>query len=153
MKDKHAFYSLELHYADIKPKLLVEELICKREDPNVLNYQFFCFNGEPKFIEHWTFIGNHKYECIMHDLDWNILPFFHYVNQSKKIIPKPKFLNKMIEISRILSKEFKFVRVDFMCLPDKIYVLELTFTPHSGFLKFQPEEYDEILGGLLNLND
>lgn len=51
-------------------------------------------------------------------------------------IPKPKNLNKMIEYAEILSRDFKFVRVDLYDTGDKVFFGELTFTPHGGLLRY-----------------
>ena len=58
----------------------------------------------------------------------------------------------MIDIARILSKDFKFVRVDLHNIDGKIYFGEMTFTPASGYMKFSKPKYDRILGDMLNLD-
>ena len=52
----------------------------------------------------------------------------------KFTINKPNELDKMINLSRILSKPFEFVRIDFYISKNSdIYFCEFTFTPNSGF--------------------
>ena len=63
---------------------------------------------------------------------------------------KPENLSRMIEIARILSQDFPFVRVDLYNIHGKIYFGELTFYPWSGYVKFNPFEFDEKLGQLLD---
>jgi hypothetical protein len=47
----------------------------------------------------------------------------------------------MIEYSRQLSQEFRYVRVDFYIVEGKIYFGELTFTPGNGaYTSFSPED-------------
>ena len=48
-------------------------------------------------------------------------------------INKPKNLEKMIEISKELSKDFIFARIDLYNINGKIYFGEITLTPNSGF--------------------
>ena len=62
-----------------------------------------------------------------------------------------KRLEKMLEIARKLSKDFKFVRVDLHNVDGKIYFGEMTFTPASGYMKFSNPKYDRILGDMLDL--
>ena len=62
--------------------------------------------------------------------------------------PKPKNLDKMIELARILSKDFPFVRVDLYNVAGKIYFGELTFYPASGYGFFNPDSFDFKLGEL-----
>ena len=69
-----------------------------------------------------------------------------------KKVSLPKNLNKMIELADILSKNCVFLRIDFYEVNSKIYFGELTFYPASGFGRFEPEEYDKILGDMLKLN-
>ena len=60
--------------------------------------------------------------------------------------------DKVVFYAEKLSAKFDFVRVDFMQSVGEIYFLEFTFTPHSGFIKFIPEEYDKIYGEKLIIN-
>ena len=52
----------------------------------------------------------------------------------------------MIEISKKLSEDFDYVRVDLYNASGKIYFGELTFTHNAGFSKFKPEKYNKIWG-------
>ena len=59
----------------------------------------------------------------------------------------------MIRIAEELSSEFKFLRVDLYNVNGQIYFGELTFYPASGIGAFIPEQWDEKLGKMLNLNN
>ena len=50
-----------------------------------------------------------------------------------------------------VSKGIPHLRVDFYEIDDKVYFGELTFFDSSGFAKFEPEEWDEKLGNLIDL--
>ena len=54
----------------------------------------------------------------------------------------------MLEISRILSSEFPFVRVDFFDTRDSLFVAELTFYPGGGNKSYNPISFDKELGDL-----
>ena len=69
----------------------------------------------------------------------------------KAIIEKPKKLELMLDLCRKISKDIKFLRVDFYSIGDQLYFGELTFHPGSGFIDFYPKEYDWKLGKMLNL--
>ena len=56
---------------------------------------------------------------------------------------KPKFFTLMKEYAKILSSDFKFVRVDFYQLENEIRLGELTFSPLNG-LFFCKNKSDEI---------
>ena len=66
-------------------------------------------------------------------------------------IEKPESLDLMLDICRKLSKDIPFVRVDLYLVKNKVYFGELTFYPASGFGRFEPEEWNSILGKMLTL--
>ncbi len=53
--------------------------------------------------------------------------------------------------TKILSKDFPFVRVDFFEVNEKLYIGEMTFYPGNGMEPFNPCEWDRKLGNLLKL--
>ena len=56
--------------------------------------------------------------------------------ESLEIAPIPTNLNKMIELSRVLSNGTYFLRVDFYEVNGQIYVGEFTFFENGGFCYF-----------------
>ena len=54
-------------------------------------------------------------------------------------------------LSEILSKKFPHVRVDFYNINGKIYFGELTFFMASGYLEFEPDKFDYVLGEMFVL--
>ena len=52
----------------------------------------------------------------------------------------------MLEFSKILSKEIRFLRVDFYEINNQVYMGELTFYPASGLESFDPKEWDQKIG-------
>ena len=73
-----------------------------------------------------------------------MLPYGNEDAASKKHIKfnKPKKLKEMIEISKKLSSDFDYVRVDLYEVEGKIYFGELTFTDGSGYDLLKPDKYD-----------
>lgn len=135
----YAFVSgFELQYKDIIPRIIVERLY-----PKVQEYQIICTNGRPLFI-HFL---DEKFNILnkMYELDDNC--------ELKTNLDVKDKVEEMIEISKILSKGFKLVRVDFM-LVNKQYIFfqELTFTPYSGFAHYSVEAFhSEIYGKKIEL--
>ncbi len=71
----------------------------------------------------------------------------------EKIIEKPACFDEMLDLSRKLSKDIPFVRVDFFYIVNnQIKFGELTFYPGSGFEEFTPESYDYLLGSWIDLS-
>lgn len=156
LKINHAFSSgFELQYKDIKRKVYVEENICDSFSHYDFNYKVHCFNGEPKFIDYYKVTvekGQEHSYIIVYDTEWNEMDFYHSEQPYKgDRIDAPITLPKMLKYAEILSKDFKYVRVDFMLKEEDIYFSEMTFTPSSGFMFFNPPEYDKILGNMLKL--
>ena len=133
-------------------RIIIEKYI-EQLDGQLNDYKFHCFHGEPKFVlavEDRDFKGGYKLEFV--DMNWKRLPF-HRGNKKNLIhSTKPKCFDEMVRISKILSKDFPFVRVDFYEVDNKLYIGELTFNPCGGFGKFAPVEWDYKIGKLLDLN-
>lgn len=140
----------EWPYKDVKPRIIVEEYLEDHTDGELRDYKFFCFDGEPKamFIASGRAKGNTKFDYF--DLKFNHLNIRqHYPNA--KEVRKPINFEKMIELSRKLSKGFPHVRVDFYEVDGRIYFGELTFYHFSGFQPFIPNKWDKIFGDWLKL--
>lgn len=138
----------EWSYYDIQPKIVCEKLLDKDMNNDLIDYKFFCFNGEPFYLHVITerFLpGGPKLG--LYDLDFNKLPYrrpdIALINNE---VEKPKNFERMIEIARILSKDFPHVRVDLYNIDGQIYFGELTFYSGSGYKIYVPEEFDFIVG-------
>lgn len=150
MKEDFGAFNIELHYSKIKPrKIICEEFLGE----NITDYKFFCFNGEPKYI----YVSND----LIHDRQAQI--GFFYLDGSKMPLTRddytdipevklPRFYNEMLEMSKALSKDFPFVRVDFFIANNRYYFAELTFTPGAGMMPFNPEKYDLEWGKMIDLS-
>ncbi|MBQ3134488.1 MAG: glycosyltransferase [Oscillospiraceae bacterium] len=138
-------FGQELHYAAIQPRIIVEEY-----HPCQYEYQFWCFNGEPKFISaiHEPHGENSK---ASYDLNWNKLDFVTSLPRLTEDLPKPPILEDMTRIAREIGSKFSLVRVDFLYDGESLFIGEITFTPASGVCRWDPEEYDKILGDMLTL--
>ncbi len=151
LKVNYAYKSgYEMQYDKIKPLIFVEEYIKNKRE--LFEYLFFCFNGEPKLVLFASGKRSDNICCTMFDTDWNNLGFNYGGNLHEESVPKPENFDKMLDIARKLSRDFKFVRVDLHNVAGKIYFGEMTFTPASGYMKFSNPKYDRILGGMLDLN-
>ncbi len=76
------------------------------------------------------------------DKDWNFLKIDKKRKEAPNNFNKPVNIDKMFELSSILSKGFPYVRVDLYNCHGKIYFGELTFYPCSGFDKDLSSEAD-----------
>jgi len=143
--------SYESQYDRIASKLLIEQMMVDSKYGVPLDQKFFCFHGEPLFIQvDIDRFGDHRRN--IYDAKWQIAPFeLHY--RSGRDIPRPSRLIDMLEIARRLSSGIDFCRVDLYLLDDKdIRFGEITLYPGGGFERFFPRKWDFELGKLWNIN-
>lgn len=151
LKRKYFYEHREYPYKDVKPRVIAEKYLVDESGLQLKDYKIFCFNGEPKFIEvDYNRYFGHKLN--VYDLDWNFVDFYMTSPNDRNVkIPRPNKLDKMLDFARILSKNDVFTRVDFYSIENNIYFGELTYTPGAGMIDFHPDEYDFILGEMLQL--
>jgi hypothetical protein len=140
----------EKNYKPLKGRIIIEEYI---DDPSgeVSDYKFYCFHGEPKFVEvHCGRFTDHR--CDVYDLEWNKLPAEFSCPNQLHPTAKPEKIDNMVDICRKLSHDFAFVRVDLYYSGGRVYFGELTFSPANGFDIIIPIKYDYMLGEHLDLN-
>ena len=148
----------EWAYQDVPRKILCERYISDSGiDPQsghdgLSDYKFFCFNGIVKFfkIDFDRFTDHH---ANYYSPEGELLPFGEadYPPKPDHQLPMPKNLKKMVELSEILSKGHKFLRVDFYEINGAVYFGELTLFPATGMGQFTPVEWDRIIGDWLVL--
>lgn len=149
------FYSVhrEWPYKDVKPRIIAEKYMEDESKTDLKDYKFFCFNGEPKLLYISEGLSDHSTAKISFaDMDYNIAEFKRNDFKPFYELPKkPVNFEKMKELAKVLSKDRAFIRVDFYEIHKKIFFGELTFFPCSGYLPFDPKEYDKVLGDWITL--
>lgn len=134
----------EPHYMKIVPKIIAEELLDPQkqsiESSSLVDYKCFCLNGKVELI--WACYNRTKtsVEVDSHYPDWSYHPelsvFTKYYVDGRNKLPRPKNLDKMLEVSQKLSAEFPEVRIDYYEVDDKLYFGEMTFTSGTGIMDF-----------------
>jgi hypothetical protein len=138
----------EWAYKNVKPKIICEKFIESDSEHGLLDYKFFCFNGKPKYIQvDLNRFTQHRRK--IYNLKWEPQPFVFGFPMFNGSMPKPKNLKEMIEYATKLSDGFKFVRVDFYSVRNKVIFCEMTFVAGAGFERLTPEEYDLKMGNEL----
>jgi hypothetical protein len=142
----------EWAYKDSPRKILIEHFLDGPDGQSPYDYKIFCFNGNPRFVQVDTdrFSGHRR---SFYDLNWQQLPFGLEYPIEIRALPRPMGLDKMIEISKKLSKQFPFVRCDLYDCRGKVYFGELTFYPGKGTERFYPRKADMDIGSMLSLSD
>ena len=142
----------EWAYKDVPPRIIVEKFLKEDHLESLIDYKFFCFNGEPKFIDvHLDRDADHKQGCF--DLQFKALPFNKSTTYKSidKDFPTPSNLNEMVECARKLADKLPFVRVDFYSINGKTIFGEMTFYPSDARKEFYPNEYNRIIGDYFKL--
>ena len=143
----------EWPYKNVKRKIIAEQLLEDSQNDSLIDYKIHVFNGIPKFI---LVCKGRENKATMtddfYDVDWNLIECKRpgHLN-SQNPLPRPRQLDKLLELSKTLSSEIPFVRVDFYIVNDNIYFGEMTFFPAGGVKPFEPEVWDEVFGSWLNL--
>lgn len=150
---KNFYYSgREWPYKNVKPRIIVEKYMEDSEGKDLKDYKFFCFNGIPKIVLVCSERHSSSNMCeTWFDMGWNLIDVIESGHRIDTTTPQPKNFKKMIDLSKKLSKEIPFIRVDWYEIKGKLYFGELTFFPASGFEKFNPEEWNYKLGDWLQL--
>lgn len=142
--------SREKHYKKIKPQIIFEKALLSEGHPPP-DYKLNVFTGR-RAGEAYVFIQHmqDRFGSVTQNLyleDWSPAPF-HRRQKAKSLssIPKPPQLDEMLEVAKILASPFGYMRVDFYIYESQIYIGELTLTPAAGGYKFEPSEWDKLLG-------
>ena len=135
----------EWAYDNIVPRIICEKYLEVEQGEDLRDYKFFCFDGEPKYIQvDMNRATNHQRN--IYDIDWNYIDETITYSNVGDIIQKPKTFDKMLAIARILSKDFPHVRVDLYDYKDQVIFGELTFYHGSGYEKFSSYKFEKEMG-------
>ena len=149
LKRNYYVTTREWQYKDIKPVVFAEKYI--GDGKPLLDYKFFCFNGEPLFMYMEQESSDNPTQAIV-DMDFRPVPFRMEDPVSGDVPPKPEKFDEMVGYARTLSKDVPFLRVDMYCLDGVVYVGELTFYHYGGYTPFSPSEWDGKLGAELDIS-
>lgn len=149
---KRDYYKIhrEWPYKNIERKIVIEQFMEDNKEKDLKDYKFYCFNGVPKYIVVISDRFTDFHETYFDD-KWNLLDLTEGGKPIDKKQKKPKNYDKMIEFSKILSKDIPCLRVDWYEVNGKLYFGELTFYSNSGYEKFDPESYNLKMGKLIDL--
>lgn len=143
----------EWPYMKAKPVIVAERLLEDDTHANnaVNDYKIFCYDGKPTYVICISDRYSDRCNHLVYDTDWNKV---HVASEGARIdedAPRPDNLQEMLDIAATLSAEFPFARIDLYSVAGKVYFGEITFYPWSGYMEFEPEEFDFVLGEKFNL--
>lgn len=149
LKQDYSKLGREWVYRNIPRRIIAERLLTDCDGKPPKDYKVFCFNGVPKYIQ-VDVDRFEKHRRAFFDTSWQKQPFCLYYEFYSDDLPKPKYLDVMLNAAQILSENIPFVRVDFYAIPQVIFG-EMTFFPGNGTESFYPSEWDLLLGDMLIL--
>lgn len=143
----------EWAYYNIKPRILCEKYLDKDKNNDLIDYKFFCFNGEPFCL--YVIVDRFLNDGIKLGIFDTNYKQFNYLRSDIRGLTietvKPHNFDKMLEIARDLSRDFPHVRVDLYNINGEIIFGELTFYDGSGYKGFIEDKFDNLLGDKFEL--
>lgn len=137
------------YYSGKKHRILFEKFIeSDLSKGGLIDYKFLCFNGKAILVyilsDRVTGLGA---ECGFFDMNFNQLSITESDEKPlKRKIKKPENFAKMIEVAEKLSADFPCARIDLYNERGKVIFGEITFYDSSGYMKFDPDDFDFKLG-------
>lgn len=135
----------EANYKHLRRRIVCEPML--PSGAATKDYKVFCYRGEPKVIQ----VDSERHSDHKRNLyteTWQPLDIT-YNFPAGKWEPAPKNLPLILDMSRKLSSEFEFVRVDFFIDGERIYVAELTHCPESAHGRFETREAERQFSSLI----
>jgi len=153
MKKNYFWGEREWPYKNIKPRILAEQYMEDSSGQGLRDYKFFCFDGAVRalFVATDRYTEGTEVKFDFFDENFNRLPIRNGHDNAAVPPECPVCFPQMKRLAAILSEGIPHVRVDFYEVNGKIYFGELTFFHFGGFVRFEPEEWDEILGSWIEL--
>lgn len=149
------YYELtrEYPYKNIKPRILVEKYMEDKDNKNIVDYKFFCFDGETKIMYISQGLENHETaKMSFYDMDFKLTSCKRKDFSLLDYVPKkPLNFEKMKEFSELLSKDIPHLRVDWYEINGRLFFGELTFYTCSGLVPFESDDWDKKLGSYINI--
>ena len=151
LAEDYYLHGREWPYKNVPRKIIAEKYLTDESGTELKDYKIFNFNGESKIIQvDYNRFVEHKRNLYTTDWDY-IEASIKYPTDKEHQIPKPKNLDKMLELASMLSKGFPHVRTDFYNIEGKIYFGELTLYHESGYAVYTPPELGIKMGDWLKL--
>ena len=143
----------EWPYMKTKSRIVVERLLEDETHVNnsVNDYKIFCYDGKPEYVICISDRYSDRCNHLVYDTKWNKVRVASEDARIDEDSPKPDNLDEMLAIASELSKDFPFARIDLYSVASKVYFGEITFYPWSGYMEFEPDEFDFILGKKFNI--
>lgn len=149
LKMNYFYKSREYPYKNVVPRLIAEEYMIDKNNSELIDYKFFCFHGEPKFLQISKKINDVR-RVSYYDLEFNLLQFTTD-GYNSYMFEKPMLFDEMKTIASVLSKNIIHVRIDLYVINNQVYFGEYTFHNNGGIIHFNPKDWNKRIGDFINL--
>lgn len=153
----HYAASREWPYKDMKPAVVIEELLLDEDGQIPSDFKFHCFGGKVAAIQ-VDLDRETAHRRNFYDLDWNLQPFIWTEWERGKpawpngrAVARPAALAEMVRVAETLAVDFPYARIDLFDCCGKVYFGEITFYHGGAFERFDPPEFDRFFGDKLAL--
>ena len=137
------------YYSGKQCRIIIEAYLeADAEAGGLIDYKFLSFSGKTQYLYVIADreLGNGAGFGFF-DSNFQRLPYCRTDELPlKRDIKKPENFEKMIQVAEILSKPFPHARIDLYNQNGVVYFGEITFFDGSGYMIFQSDEFDYILG-------
>jgi len=156
LKTNFSKVHFEMHYQEIKPKLVIEKLLVSKGE-DIKDYKIHVFHDPltKLYTCYIQIISDRNYGSSQKRLwlneDLTVAPFKQkgYPQLDYSVIQNEQVcLKEAIVLAKKLTSNLQYCRVDFYIVKGEIYFGEMTFTPHGGNIVFEPGYWDRKLGKL-----
>ena len=152
LRNNYFWSGREWPYKNVKPRIIAEELLREASGAPARDYKVLCFDGEPRMMEIILNRFTDDYSQDFYTSDWEKTDLVQdETPRSDVVLPKPEWLDEMLDLSRKLAKEHPHLRCDWYHVNGKFYIGELTLFEASGFARYTPEEWDLTMGSWITL--
>lgn len=147
VKIKYGKQSYEPWYDYTKQQIIIEEYL-EMNNHNSIEMKVYCFNNGGNFDVIYRVIKDRfeKKTQSFYNKDWEYLDIGYNNDELHDALKKPDYLDYIFEISKRISNEFDFIRIDYLIFENRIYFGELTVADSSGFIKFDKIHWDNFIG-------
>lgn len=154
IRKRFGYEFAELHYVDIKPCIIAEQLLETDQPGGLIDYKIWCFNGRPHHIFVCANRDNehHRVDFVTYDINWrkrtDLLPEEY---RSSFDCPRPEALDEMLRVAEKLAEGLPQARIDLYYVGGKIYFGEITLSSNFGMMPYFTDEALLEMGELVEL--
>lgn len=137
------------YYSGKKHRVLFEKYIpSDQSSGGLVDYKFFCFDGKAEYLYVVTDRVPGSGACVgVYNAQFQRLPVVRKDERPPtRNVQKPRNYETLKQIAEKLADNYPEVRIDLFDQNETILFSEVTFYDGSGYMMFEPDEFDYELG-------